>query len=178
MTGRATMKSLIIFCVMMFLAATVAMATTMVTETLDDSIVDSLDPTSNCTEAEQCKHADYDLEDMYNYIYPKPHQWLLIGLNIIVFILGLGGNALVCLAVYRNHSMRTVTNYFIVNLAVADLLVIIVCLPPTVVWDITLTWFLGLIPCKIVLYLQVSDMYIVMIMIKFLISSRRCVTFH
>ncbi|KAH0821636.1 hypothetical protein GEV33_001155 [Tenebrio molitor] len=53
--------------------------------------------------------------------------------------------------------MRTVTNYFIVNLAVADFLVILFCLPPSVVWDVTITWFFGVAMCKIVLYLQVLD---------------------
>lgn len=66
------------------------------------------------------------------------------------------GNILVCIAVYANATMRTVTNIFIVNLAIADLLVIILCLPPTVIWDVTETWFLGEAMCKIILYLQVS----------------------
>lgn len=65
------------------------------------------------------------------------------------------GNILVCIAVYANATMRTVTNIFIVNLAIADLLVIILCLPPTVVWDVTETWFLGEAMCKGVLYFQV-----------------------
>lgn len=59
------------------------------------------------------------------------------------------------LAVYTNHSMRTVTNIFIVNLAVADFFVILLCLPPTVVWDVTETWFLGEVLCKVVIYFQV-----------------------
>lgn len=70
------------------------------------------------------------------------------------------GNALVCLAVYTNHSMRTVTNIFIVNLAVADFFVILLCLPPTVVWDVTETWFLGEVLCKVVSYFQVCDFVI------------------
>lgn len=67
------------------------------------------------------------------------------------------GNALVCIAVYTNYTMRTVTNLFIVNLAVADFFVILLCLPPTVVWDVTETWFMGKAMCKVVLYFQVSD---------------------
>lgn len=51
--------------------------------------------------------------------------------------------------------MRTVTNIFIVNLAVADFFVILLCLPPTVVWDVTETWFLGELACKVVIYFQV-----------------------
>ncbi|EDS41230.1 conserved hypothetical protein [Culex quinquefasciatus] len=65
------------------------------------------------------------------------------------------GNALVCIAVYTNHTMRTVTNIFIVNLAVADFFVILFCLPPTVVWDVTETWFMGKAMCKVVIYFQV-----------------------
>uniref|UniRef100_A0A182FLU8 G-protein coupled receptors family 1 profile domain-containing protein n=1 Tax=Anopheles albimanus TaxID=7167 RepID=A0A182FLU8_ANOAL len=64
------------------------------------------------------------------------------------------GNALVCIAVYTNHTMRTVTNIFIVNLAVADFFVILFCLPPTVVWDVTETWFMGKAMCKVVIYFQ------------------------
>lgn len=51
--------------------------------------------------------------------------------------------------------MRTVTNYFIVNLSLADVLVTIICLPASLVVDITETWFFGHTLCKIVPYLQV-----------------------
>lgn len=53
--------------------------------------------------------------------------------------------------------MRTVTNYFIVNLSFADVLVTIICLPASLVVDITETWFFGNTLCKVVPYLQVSD---------------------
>lgn len=49
----------------------------------------------------------------------------------IVFFVGLIGNLLVIAVVYRSPRMRTVTNFFIVNLAVADILVISFCLPAT-----------------------------------------------
>lgn len=96
---------------------------------------------------------------LYDYIYPQPYEWVLIATHAIVFVIGLIGNALVCIAVYRNHSMRTVTNYFIVNLAVADFMVILICLPPTVLWDVTETWFFGTAMCRIVLYFQVSVLF-------------------
>lgn len=96
------------------------------------------------------------MEMLYDYIFPRPYEWVLIAIHAVVFIIGLIGNALVCIAVYRNHSMRTVTNYFIVNLALADFMVILICLPPTVLWDVTETWFFGTAMCRIVLYFQVS----------------------
>jgi hypothetical protein len=54
----------------------------------------------------------------------------------LVFIVGLIGNVIVLIAVYSGggRSMRhSVTNIFLVNLAIADLLVIIACLPFTLV---------------------------------------------
>lgn len=113
--------------------------------------------TLNCTDSDYCVTDEEYIELMENHIYPDLNDWILISMHSVVFVAGLVGNALVCVAVYRNHSMRTVTNYFIVNLAVADLLVILICLPPTVVWDVTETWFLGLRLCKAVPYFQVSD---------------------
>ncbi|KAK8769880.1 hypothetical protein V5799_013655, partial [Amblyomma americanum] len=108
---------------------------------------------SACVNELCVSEAEY-LDLLEEYIFPSTYEWGLIGLHVAVFVVGLVGNCLVCVAVYRNQSMRTVTNYFIVNLAVADFLVILVCLPPTVLWDVTETWFFGAALCKIVLYLQ------------------------
>lgn len=49
----------------------------------------------------------------------------------LVFILGIIGNSLVVAVVVRSPRMRTVTNIFIVNLALADILVLVFCLPAT-----------------------------------------------
>lgn len=49
----------------------------------------------------------------------------------IVFIMGIIGNSCVVAVVVRSPRMRTVTNYFIVNLALADILVVLFCVPAT-----------------------------------------------
>ncbi|CAH1775170.1 unnamed protein product [Owenia fusiformis] len=94
------------------------------------------------------------IDDILQFIFPTPPEWFLILLYTIIFIVGIVGNFLVCFAVWRNHHMRTVTNYFIVNLAIGDFLVILVCLPPTVLTDVTETWYLGTVMCKIIKYIQ------------------------
>ncbi|KYN20919.1 Neuropeptide FF receptor 1 [Trachymyrmex cornetzi] len=55
---------------------------------------------------------------------------------VVVFVVGLIGNSCVIAVVYRSPRMRTVTNFFIVNLAVADVLVIVFCLPATLMSNI------------------------------------------
>ncbi|KAK2141123.1 hypothetical protein LSH36_1157g01010 [Paralvinella palmiformis] len=50
---------------------------------------------------------------------------------LIVFVLAVVNNSLVVTVIYRNPQMRTVTNYFLANLAVADIMVSFVVLPLT-----------------------------------------------
>ncbi|XP_043096170.1 neuropeptide FF receptor 1-like [Puntigrus tetrazona] len=52
---------------------------------------------------------------------------------LFIFLLCMVGNGLVCLIVLENRRMRTVTNLFILNLAVSDLLVGVFCIPTTLV---------------------------------------------
>lgn len=54
----------------------------------------------------------------------------------IVFFVGIVGNSFVVAIVCRSPRMRTVTNYFIVNLAFADILVLLFCLPATLIGNL------------------------------------------
>lgn len=98
---------------------------------------------------------DFIIAEFRERIYPRPYEWPLIIAYIIIFLLALLGNTLVCVAVLRNDHMRTVTNYYIVNLAVADILVSLICLPATVVVDVSESWFFGDVMCNFVPYFQV-----------------------
>ncbi|KAG6920516.1 neuropeptide FF receptor 1 [Chelydra serpentina] len=52
---------------------------------------------------------------------------------IFIFLMCMIGNMLVGVIVLKNRQMRTVTNMFILNLAISDLLVGIFCMPTTLV---------------------------------------------
>lgn len=52
---------------------------------------------------------------------------------LLVLLLCVVGNGLVCLVIIRNRNMRSVTNLFILNLAVSDLLVGVFCVPTTLI---------------------------------------------
>lgn len=62
---------------------------------------------------EYCVSDDEYVDMVMDYIFPSPFEWFLIVAYFLVFMVGLVGNFLVCFAVWRNHTMRTVTNYFI-----------------------------------------------------------------
>ncbi|KAK3092102.1 hypothetical protein FSP39_025173 [Pinctada imbricata] len=106
-----------------------------------------------CTN-EYCLSEDDYLDDVISHITPKDWEWVFAVVYLLTFLLGITGNILVCFAIWRNRTMRTVTNIFILNLAVGDLVVLIICLPPTFIQDVTETWFFGHAMCKIALYLQ------------------------
>ena len=89
-------------------------------------------------------------------------KWLGIIVPIlfgIIVIVGLFGNALVVIVVACNPQMRSTTNLLIINLAIADLLFIVFCVPFTA-WDYAFPfWPFGNIWCKIVQYLIVVCAY-------------------
>lgn len=73
-----------------------------------------------------------------------------VGLALGAFILfAIVGNILVILSVACNRHLRTPTNYFIVNLAIADLLLSCTVLPFSATLEVLGYWVLGRIFCDI-----------------------------
>ncbi|XP_067619831.1 octopamine receptor Oamb isoform X2 [Eurosta solidaginis] len=81
----------------------------------------------------------------------------VISLTVLLFIilLVISGNSLVIAAVFCSNKLRSVTNYFIVNLAVADLLVGLAVLPFSATWEVFKVWIFGDIWCRIWLAVDV-----------------------
>jgi hypothetical protein len=71
------------------------------------------------------------------YLRLRPYQIALLSVAYaLVFFLGVIGNLLVIAVVVRYPSMQSVTNVFIANLAIADLLVVVICLPVNLIQSI------------------------------------------
>ncbi|XP_060072071.1 neuropeptide FF receptor 2-like [Ylistrum balloti] len=73
---------------------------------------------------------------------------------LLVFLFAFFGNLIVVIVIWRNRWLHTVTNFFIVNLAVADILVAIFCVPITLLTNIYTGWPYGSMMCKVTPYLQ------------------------
>lgn len=83
----------------------------------------------------------------------KPRDSLQVNMEILVacslMVLGACGNALVFIAVWKEKSLRTTPNVFVVNLAVTDFLFCVVVLPLTSATFIQGEWKLGLHGCNL-----------------------------
>jgi len=79
-----------------------------------------------------------------------------------VIVASVAGNGIVMLSVVTCRRMRTVTNYlFIVNLAGADLMMAVFCVPFTFIanWLVD-RWPFGAVMCPIVPYLQTVAVFL------------------
>ncbi|XP_045479675.1 cholecystokinin receptor-like [Harmonia axyridis] len=77
-----------------------------------------------------------------------------IPLYSVIFMLAVVGNTLVILTLIRNQRMRTITNLFLLNLAVSDLLLGVLCMPFTLIGALLRDFVFGEVMCKLVPFLQ------------------------
>uniref|UniRef100_A0A8C6TLB6 Neuropeptide FF receptor 1 n=1 Tax=Neogobius melanostomus TaxID=47308 RepID=A0A8C6TLB6_9GOBI len=95
-----------------------------------------------------------------------------------IFVLCMAGNILVCLIVLENRRMRTVTNLFIFNLAISDLLVGIFCVPTTLVDNLITGWPFSNPVCKMTGFVQtVSVSASVFTLVAIAIERFRCIVY-
>ncbi|XP_021526774.1 D(2) dopamine receptor isoform X2 [Cebus imitator] len=85
----------------------------------------------------------------------RPHYNYYATLLTLLIIVIVFGNVLVCMAVSREKALQTTTNYLIVSLAVADLLVATLVMPWVVYLEVVGEWKFSRIHCDIFVTLDV-----------------------
>ncbi|EPQ08056.1 KiSS-1 receptor [Myotis brandtii] len=80
--------------------------------------------------------------------------WLVPLFFGALMLLGLTGNSLVIFVICRQKQMRTVTNFYIANLAATDMTFLLCCVPFTALLYPLPAWVLGDFMCKFVNYIQ------------------------
>lgn len=85
---------------------------------------------------------------------------LTIPLYSLIFILSVVGNLLVIITLIQNKRMRTVTNVFLLNLSMSDLLLAVFCMPFTIIPVMLKNFIFGATVCVLIRYLQGNTDYL------------------
>ncbi|XP_017324646.1 cholecystokinin receptor [Ictalurus punctatus] len=72
----------------------------------------------------------------------------------LIFLLSVFGNLLIIVVLVANKRMRTVTNSFLLSLAVSDLMMAVFCMPFTFIPNLLEDFIFGAAMCRIVAYLM------------------------
>lgn len=84
---------------------------------------------------------------------------IIITLYAIIFLFSVSGNTLVILTLIQNRRMRTVTNFFLLNLSIGDLLMAVFCMPFTLIPIVLRNFIFGEFMCVAIRYLQGKYLY-------------------
>lgn len=85
--------------------------------------------------------------------------WMV--LYSLLFVVAVGGNLLVCCVVLGQERMRTVTNFFLLNLAIGDMAKGLICIPVTYVVNILVPyWPFAHFMCPFLLYTQAAFVFL------------------
>ncbi|XP_069949312.1 uncharacterized protein [Cherax quadricarinatus] len=82
-------------------------------------------------------------------------EWARIVGFSLIFVVGVVGNVLVVVTLLHHRNLRTVTNVFLLNLAVSDLLLGVFCMPFTLVGSLLQDFVFGTLMCRLIPYMQV-----------------------
>lgn len=87
------------------------------------------------------------------------HSWSIaariqIPLYAVILLLAMIGNSLVILTLIHNRRMRTITNVFLLNLSISDVLLGVLCMPFTLSGALLRDFVFGEFMCKILPFLQ------------------------
>jgi len=98
---------------------------------------------------------DADLSSPLGNDVMMTSNWLravFVVLYSVIFVVGLSGNSLVVYVVSRNAAMRTITNIFIANLAVADIMMCLLAVPLTPAVIMLRSWPFGEVRLRVLSY--------------------------
>lgn len=135
--------------------------TTSATPTRNPLVSSSASPGSTMTSPNgSLPNVPGEADDMSDVMHYPLVQLFFYVLYTTVFVLGVFGNVLVCYVVLRNRAMQTVTNIFITNLALSDILLCVLAVPFTPLYTFMGRWAFGSTLCHLVSYAQGCSIYI------------------
>ena len=98
-------------------------------------------------------------------------------LGVVLFI-GIVGNCLVIYSIISKKYLRTLTNILILNLAVGDLVFLVICIPLATFRLIAAYWPFGDVGCKLTKYFTYVSLYVSIYTLVLMAISRYCAIIH
>uniref|UniRef100_A0A4W3IIF7 G-protein coupled receptor 83 n=1 Tax=Callorhinchus milii TaxID=7868 RepID=A0A4W3IIF7_CALMI len=103
---------------------------------------------------------------------------LLIVAYSVIIVISLFGNVLVCQVVIKNKRMHSATSLFIVNLAIADIMITLLNTPFTLVRFVNSTWVFGKVMCHISRFAQYCSLHVSTLTLTAIALDRHQVIMH
>ncbi|CAB1328188.1 unnamed protein product [Coregonus sp. 'balchen'] len=103
---------------------------------------------------------------------------LLVVAYSFIIVISLFGNTLVCHVVIKNKRMHSATSLFIINLAVADILITLLNMPFTLVRFVNSSWWFGKGMCHISRFVQYCSLHVSTLTLTAIALDRRQVILH
>ncbi|KAM4849813.1 G-protein coupled receptor 83 isoform X1 [Urocitellus parryii] len=103
---------------------------------------------------------------------------LLIVAYSFIIIFSLFGNVLVCHVIFKNQRMHSATSLFIVNLAVADIMITLLNTPFTLVRFVNSTWVFGKGMCHVSRFAQYCSLHVSALTLTAIAVDRHQVIMH
>ena len=102
-----------------------------------------------------------DIGDYHIHVPYSLPVWVsivLLTLYVISVVISLGGNIVICALIFVKKNLRNTGNYFVLSLALSDIIMVILCVPFTVLANLVFfQWIFGSFMCPVVGYLQLSS---------------------
>ncbi|XP_069058530.1 G-protein coupled receptor 83 [Pleurodeles waltl] len=130
---------------------------------------------------------NYTLADWRSLVNRKRHgtesqnpmvKSLLVVAYSFIIVFSLFGNVLVCHVVIKNKRMQSATSLFIVNLAVADILITLLNTPFTLARFVNSTWMFGKGMCHVSRFAQYCSLHVSALTLTAIAVDRHQVIMH
>ncbi|XP_060074875.1 RYamide receptor-like [Ylistrum balloti] len=110
-----------------------------------------------------------------NYGIPEVFQFILLGMYAVTCVIVLFGNGMICYTNFKIQSFRTVTNFFIVSLAITDIIMTILCVPFSILSNLFFHyWPFWSFLCPIMMFMQTTSV----LLRSFMLIAMTCDMYH
>ncbi|KAI4486169.1 hypothetical protein M0802_012512 [Mischocyttarus mexicanus] len=117
-------------------------------------------PLSNITELTNLDETEYLQKKLGSKYLPLQLVLPITFVYVTIFVTGVFGNIMICIVIKKNQTMQTATNYYLFNLAISDLLLLVLGLPNelSIFWE-QYPWQFGLYMCKLRAFVSEMSSY-------------------